>query len=707
MKKKIALILSALMLITSFTSCKINVSKNKEKNQSDNSVVLGSSIHNIENGGLICYYKDWIFYADMTNNGYLCAYNNTDKNMWKITDFPVANISVTDNLLVFTGIEDSYFIRNDGKSAIMEKVLDYSSLTDFLNQCQDGEKPVLGGSYYAVSGMKSFFSDPSKADLSTTNITSENSGFFSPVLFDDYLIFRTVPDSKGKSQSTPNKSTKLILKPVANNSAVEIEKSITTLSARKNTSFLSGETKRITKENGYYYLNIIKTDSNGALKGPPVYSKTIGKTDWEGLNPVSNGSIPGYAVVEENGYIYMENQTKDGSSSSIAIFRAEDLRNSKGKSMTPIAIIPDAWNLMVINKKLYYSGTKGNNIYRISHIAPLSPTLCDELPYMKHKQNKDGSWDYTYEGAYVERNYRLQKDSKGFWRWLEYRKDESGLLKWRDAPYMDLPSQQQHENDLLKSPKKNQLVLNEDQYIYENMWTSEDIERMIKETEKEWKDKDSKPDIDSKNDPESSATDSKILMPVDPSAGDAIIRGELKDMLFSANVTSYEFIKASSKQFSRYNADDILTQSKTFENQKVFEFHIFDFKLKKEKDGNHDYSITIYKSGGINKSNELEKIPNSVLFGIKGYFYLVPTKEENMKYREYGSDLSFDKGTLKFSWKYESDTGEVAKEEYELQFYLDGDKLKAKGKGCFYIDGLFKVNYDIASIDKSDSVFAN
>lgn len=701
MKKKIALVLSALMLITSFTSCKINVSKNKEKNQNNKAVVLGSSIHNIENGGLICYYKDWIFYADMTNNGYLCAYNNTDKNMWKITDFPVANISVTDNLLVFTGIEDSYFIRNDGKSAIMEKVLDYSSLTGFLNQCQDGEKPVLGGSYYAVSGMKSFFSDPGKADLSATNITSENSGFFSPVLFDDYLIFRTVPDSKGKSQSTPNKSTKLLLKPVANNSAVEIEKSITTLSARKNTSFLSGETKRITKENGYYYLNIIKTDSNGLPTGAPVYSKTIGKTDWEDLNPVSNGSIPGYAVVEENGYIYMENQTKDGSSSNIAIFRAEDLRNSKGKSMTPIAIIPDAWNLMVINKKLYFLGTKGNNIYKISPNLPLIPSLCNELPYMKHEQNKDGSWDYTYESANIERNYRLKKDSKGFWRWLEYGKDEDGRLQWKDAPHMDLPSEQQHENDLLKSSKKKEIILREDQYTHEGMWTTEDIERMIKETEKEWKDKESKPD------PDSSAMDSKISVPVDSSAGDAIIRGELKDMVFSANVTSYEFTKASSKQFSSYNKDDILTQSKTFENQKVFEFHISDFKLKKEKDGNYDYSIRIYGSGGINKSNELEKIPNSVLFGIKGYFYLVPTKEENLKYREYGSDLSFDKGTLKFSWKYESDTGEVAKEEYELQFYHDGDKLRAKGKGSFTVDGLFKVKYDIVSIDKSDSIFAN
>ncbi len=100
--------------------------------------IIGNTPEQLAQGGFYAAQKDWLFYADWTQNGVLCASNGS--RTLTLTDYPVANINVVGDRLVFTDL-----------SATVSR--SYAADTELLHN-----KLTYGGKLYQAQGVKSLMS---------------------------------------------------------------------------------------------------------------------------------------------------------------------------------------------------------------------------------------------------------------------------------------------------------------------------------------------------------------------------------------------------------------------------------------------------------------------------------------------------------------------------------------------------------------------
>lgn len=139
---------------------------------SDGFNTRGTSPELLISGGLSTTQKEWTFYADNSKGGNGCLYADNGKNTVKLTDFPVANINVVGDELVFTDIcrssvdyidtsseKESYIF---GSDATYDKVYSYAEKAA-------GKEPVnvtFAGRLYKITGVSAFLESGDETLLS-------------------------------------------------------------------------------------------------------------------------------------------------------------------------------------------------------------------------------------------------------------------------------------------------------------------------------------------------------------------------------------------------------------------------------------------------------------------------------------------------------------------------------------------------------------
>ncbi len=187
-KKKIIIMFVATLLLISaaFAAVKIFVlDKDKQANADSLAIktkdgynVEGNTAENLSNGGLLSYQGDWTFYANPDLNGALCAIKGEEAPI-KLTDFPVANINVTENSIVFTDIYGSYYIQKDATGK--ESYSLPSGAETLTNLLMGGQKreTVFGGNLYVMSGIKEFCNSGNRGSIKVKKIDTGNSPAYS------------------------------------------------------------------------------------------------------------------------------------------------------------------------------------------------------------------------------------------------------------------------------------------------------------------------------------------------------------------------------------------------------------------------------------------------------------------------------------------------------------------------------------------------
>ena len=112
-KMKIILIpiLMLLLISAAFVAVKIFILDKDKPANADSLAIMtkdgynveGNTAENLSKGGLLSYQGDWTFYANPDLGGNLCAIKGEEAPIM-LTNFPVANINVTENSIVFTDI---------------------------------------------------------------------------------------------------------------------------------------------------------------------------------------------------------------------------------------------------------------------------------------------------------------------------------------------------------------------------------------------------------------------------------------------------------------------------------------------------------------------------------------------------------------------------------------------------------------------------
>lgn len=148
--------------------------------------LIGNLPENLQNGGFIAGQNGWIYYADFAYDGALYMCKPNEVSPVKLTDFPVANINILGDVLVFTGLEKCLAARLDG-------VVESDPSETSRSAVQGAEHVWYGGKLYAIYGLNS----GSEMKLSVIN---RGTTYFSPYLNKDGLFaFSTLPEVPGES----------------------------------------------------------------------------------------------------------------------------------------------------------------------------------------------------------------------------------------------------------------------------------------------------------------------------------------------------------------------------------------------------------------------------------------------------------------------------------------------------------------------------
>lgn len=137
---------------------------------------------NLVQGGLVAFSENKIYFADITNGGVLSVSNiGQEENSHALTDFPVANISVRDDKILFTDITGTYYMGFDeeGNEEIRIPEEAYMMTMYLADQGLEEELCWGGNLYYAEIG--SYTEDASLVTLEGTEI-SRDGIYYSPRL---------------------------------------------------------------------------------------------------------------------------------------------------------------------------------------------------------------------------------------------------------------------------------------------------------------------------------------------------------------------------------------------------------------------------------------------------------------------------------------------------------------------------------------------
>ena len=160
--------------------------------------LTGNSMQNLYAGGLLAMQGKDLFYANPSDGGSLyCRARNGE--ITKLTDFPVANLNISGEKLVFTDLAANTIIRSDGVMGTYSA----ASHQELWDLAGDEDRIRFGGNLYYILGIKTFCAgEITYNDLIIAKMESELY-YQSPVMLEggDLLVFTVTPEIKPNGPS--------------------------------------------------------------------------------------------------------------------------------------------------------------------------------------------------------------------------------------------------------------------------------------------------------------------------------------------------------------------------------------------------------------------------------------------------------------------------------------------------------------------------
>jgi hypothetical protein len=138
--------------------------------------LVGNHMENLQNGGLITMQGDFVFFANMRDGGALYVTNKDGNAYAKLTGFPVANLNLVGDRLIFTDISESGYVSEVGFTSVGgERPLDIALAMP------ENALVRFGGSLYGIDGVLDLNADLSNADELTLTSMLEGIKVQSPI----------------------------------------------------------------------------------------------------------------------------------------------------------------------------------------------------------------------------------------------------------------------------------------------------------------------------------------------------------------------------------------------------------------------------------------------------------------------------------------------------------------------------------------------
>ena len=112
--------------------------------------LVGNIPENLAAGGFMASQDGWFYFANFADGASLYMCRDNGENMVRLTGFPVANINVIADSVVFTSLEKCVASRPDGVDNIA-----FDDVRDLLRDIAYAEHAVYGGRLYAINGLRS------------------------------------------------------------------------------------------------------------------------------------------------------------------------------------------------------------------------------------------------------------------------------------------------------------------------------------------------------------------------------------------------------------------------------------------------------------------------------------------------------------------------------------------------------------------------
>jgi hypothetical protein len=146
----------------------IPLSSNEIPIDSNGNNLVGNTPENMQNGGLFASQGDTLFFVNFADGGSLYC-EAPDIGIFKLTDFPVANINITGDVLMFTDLE-ACTVSNEYDAGTVSG-LSHAELGELAGR---NGRILYGGNLYAYIGIREFYEG--KRDISELRFIKMNSG---------------------------------------------------------------------------------------------------------------------------------------------------------------------------------------------------------------------------------------------------------------------------------------------------------------------------------------------------------------------------------------------------------------------------------------------------------------------------------------------------------------------------------------------------
>lgn len=481
---------------------KIPVSKNGDNR-------LGNLAENANNGGLMSYQGGWTFYADPSRNGCMFAISDDNDEPVMLTDFPVANIGVMGDNIIFTDLSGTVLIKNDyQKKQYVRYPNGNLNLPSILSEVKADEEVVFGGCLYFISGVKEFSKMGDSKSLKMTSFDMDGSMCYYPVItpkgiFTSCLREGVIPMQENESYYNPDSCIKQL--ETFNLSNLEYEKTSNKgFASKSKPAFmnLSGESAnssnyQLLKKNGILQLARVEHNEEGS-ESPyksVEFLTTIGdeKTKMTGFSP----------IIAKEDAIYVEvyqepDTTEDGNwqQPSILVLDPKDhhvitkykgslprsygddiyFLDEKGRlctvngsdpSPTRISRTPAISSFSILSNGdiavTYYaddatearqgliSRNSYDEVYKDSE--PGSGSKTSGSGWYSHMNILDGMLEDKDKSIKNKHYYNdkdtffMRKDENGYWSWYRLSKKDDGTFDMKPQKNMMLPDDKRLENE--------------------------------------------------------------------------------------------------------------------------------------------------------------------------------------------------------------------------------------------------------------------
>ncbi len=146
--------------------------------------LTGNYIVNLQNGGLLASQADSIFFTNFSDGGSLYCQTDNGK-VTKLTDFPVANLNICGDTLIFTDISASSITGTDETQIIINA----KTHEELWKAAGESQNIVFGGNLYIMKGIDEFAKgERSVSEIEFITLDNPNTAYLSPILSDGYLV---------------------------------------------------------------------------------------------------------------------------------------------------------------------------------------------------------------------------------------------------------------------------------------------------------------------------------------------------------------------------------------------------------------------------------------------------------------------------------------------------------------------------------------